>query len=131
MLAGKKKREKQETPILIAAKNGILEMVERILERYPMAIHDVDHQKKNIVLLGVENRQPHICGLLLRKAVLKDTAFRHVDEDGNSALHLVAKLGYSGAYPFAAVQMQWELKWYQVHIYHFHQECDAPFPGVR
>ena len=114
MLAGK--MEKQENPILIAAKNGISEMVERILELFPVAIHDVDHQRKNIVLLAVENRQPHIYELLLRKAVLQDTAFRHVDIDGNSALHLVAKLGNSGAYPFAAVQMQWELKWYQVYI---------------
>ena len=123
MLADKKMMEILKTPILIAAKNGIAEMVERILELFPVAIYDVDHQKKNVVLLAVENKQPHVYELLLRKAdLLKDTAFRHVDIYGNNALHLVAKLGYSKAYPFAAVQMQWEVKWYQVYIYYFHQE---------
>lgn len=118
--------EKQEKPILIAAKNGILEMVERILEIFPVAIHDTDHHKKNIVLLAAEHRQPHLYRQLLRKVSLSfDTAFGHVDEDSNSALHLVAKLGCAGAYPFPAVQMQWELKWYQVlhicHLIHMHE----------
>ncbi|XVF65165.1 hypothetical protein PTKIN_Ptkin09bG0224800 [Pterospermum kingtungense] len=35
------------TPILMAASNGITEMVEKVLEKYPVAIQDVDAENKN------------------------------------------------------------------------------------
>ncbi|KAE8009772.1 hypothetical protein FH972_006188 [Carpinus fangiana] len=107
--------EKRETPILIAAKNGITEIVEKILERFPVAIHDRNVENKNIVLLAVENRQPHVYQLLLKRNILKDSVFRVVDNEGNSALHLAAKLGDYKPWliPGAALQMQWEIKWYE------------------
>lgn len=119
MLADKKKpseMERKETPLLVAAKNGVVEIVERILELFPVAIHDKDYQKKNIVLLAVEYRQPHVYELLVKRKVLKDAVFRHVDRDGNSALHLAAMLGENKPWliPGAALQMQWEIKWYEV-----------------
>lgn len=108
--------EKKETPILIAAKNGVTEMVEKILELFPVAIHDLNAQKKNIVLLAVENRQPHVYQLLLKKKIMKESVFCQVDKDGNSALHLAANLGEYKPWliPGAALQMQWEIKWYEV-----------------
>ncbi|XP_020202013.2 uncharacterized protein LOC109787847 [Cajanus cajan] len=104
----------QETPLLIAAKNGVTEMVEKILELFPVAIHDMDAKKKNIVLLAIENRQPHLYELLLKRKILKESLFRKVDNEGNSALHLAAKLGEYKPWliPGAALQMQWEIKWY-------------------
>ncbi|WJZ95007.1 hypothetical protein VitviT2T_013808 [Vitis vinifera] len=54
----KKDKEKKNTPILIAAKNGVKEMVEKILEVNPVSINDKNEEKKNVVLLAVENRQP-------------------------------------------------------------------------
>ncbi|WJZ90105.1 hypothetical protein VitviT2T_009275 [Vitis vinifera] len=107
--------ERKETPLLVAAKNGVVEIVERILELFPVAIHDKDYQKKNIVLLAVEYRQPHVYELLVKRKVLKDAVFRHVDIDGNSALHLAAMLGENKPWliPGAALQMQWEIKWYE------------------
>ncbi|XVF32516.1 hypothetical protein REPUB_Repub17cG0089300 [Reevesia pubescens] len=119
LAAGEKKKTKdvtkRETPILIAAKSGIAEMVEQILELFPVAIHDMNSEKKNIVLLAVENRQPHVYELLLKKNIMKDSAFRAVDEHGNSALHLAAMLGNHKPWliPGAALQMQWEIKWYE------------------
>ena len=63
-LATEKKRTVEfgnmETPILIAAKNGVKEMVDSILEKFPVAIHDRNKEKKNLVLLAVENRQPEV-----------------------------------------------------------------------
>ncbi|XP_057460450.1 uncharacterized protein LOC130750949 isoform X2 [Actinidia eriantha] len=106
---------KNETAILLAAKNGIKEMVEKILNSFPRAIDDTNTDGKNIVLLAVETRQPHIYKLLLDWKVDNESVFRRVDNDGNSALHLAAKLGnyrpwlVSGA----ALQMQWEYKWYE------------------
>lgn len=118
-MAGKKKlseMEKRETAILIAAKNGVVEIVEKILEHFPVAIHDKNYEKKNIVLLAVQHRQPHVYELLLKRKILKETVFRQVDVDGNSALHLAAKLGENRPWliPGAALQMQWEIKWYEV-----------------
>lgn len=106
----------RETPLLIAAKNGIVEMVDRILELYPVAIHDVNSEKKNIVLLAVENRQPDVYNLLLKREILKESIFHVVDHEGNSALHLAAKSNNRRPWriPGAALQMQWEIKWYEV-----------------
>lgn len=49
-----------EAPMLVAARNGIVEMVEKILQVFPMTILDRDQKDKNIVLLAVENRQSNI-----------------------------------------------------------------------
>lgn len=121
ILAGKKtkkteKVDKKETPILLAAKNGIAEMVREILDRFPVAIQDMNSEHKNMVLLAVENRQPHVYELLLNRKIQKDTVFRIVDKDGNSALHLAAMLRDNLPWhiPGAALQMQWEIKWFDV-----------------
>ncbi|XP_057780910.1 uncharacterized protein LOC130999387 isoform X2 [Salvia miltiorrhiza] len=107
--------EKKETPILIAAKRGVVEMVEGILERFPVAIHDMNVDRKNVVLLAVEHRQPYVYKFLLDWRKMKDTIFRKTDKNGNSALHLAARLGEHKPWliPGAALQMQWELKWFK------------------
>ncbi|KAK7306461.1 hypothetical protein VNO77_44402 [Canavalia gladiata] len=109
-----KKRKMVETPILVAAKNGVTEMVEKILELFPVAAHDMDANKKNIVLLAVENRQTYLYEFLLKRKNLKESIFRKVDNEGNSALHLAAKLGDYKPWliPGEALQMHWEIKWY-------------------
>ncbi|KAG2697016.1 hypothetical protein I3760_07G086400 [Carya illinoinensis] len=105
----------KETPILLAAKNGIAEIVERILEDCPIAINDVNAENKNIVLLAVEYRQPKIYELLRRRYISNESMFRQLDKEENSALHLAAKLGDKQPWriPGAALQMQWENKWYE------------------
>ncbi|CAB4261472.1 unnamed protein product [Prunus armeniaca] len=105
------------TPILIAAKMGVSEMVEKILKKFPVAIHDVDSENKNVALLAIENRQSHVLKLLLmekKKSIAN--LLRQVDIKGNNALHLAAKYGSYRPWhtPGAALQMQWELKWYMV-----------------
>ncbi|XP_057461127.1 uncharacterized protein LOC130751547 [Actinidia eriantha] len=127
---------KNETPILLAAKNGIKEMVEEILNTIPSAINDTNTEGKNIVLLAVECRQTHVYKLLLERMVGNESVFRRVDNEGNSALHLAAKLGnyrpwlVSGA----ALQIQWEYKWYEfvkksmpLHFFiHLNKKGDTP-----
>ncbi|CAN1149535.1 hypothetical protein LINPERHAP2_LOCUS17074 [Linum perenne] len=105
----------RETPILIAAKMGVKEMVQRILETFPVAIHDLDCNNKNVVLLAVENKHVQVFKLLKEKVILKESVFGKVDVDGNSALHLAATFGDSRPWliPGAGLQMQWELKWYK------------------
>ncbi|KAK4441648.1 hypothetical protein Salat_0499700 [Sesamum alatum] len=107
--------DKGETHILVAAKNGVIEMVEKILNIFPMAIQDMNNEQKNIVLLAVENRQPHLYKFLLRLNTMY--IFRQRDRHGNSALHLAAMLPADNIRPWpipgAALQMQWEIKWYE------------------
>ncbi|KAF5463245.1 hypothetical protein F2P56_019174 [Juglans regia] len=118
--AGKKimTKSEPETAILIATKNGVKEIVEKILDLVPVAINDVNAENKNAVLLAVENRQPQIYKLLWERNIPNklDSVFRVVDKKGNSAFHLAAKL--DAAYkpwliPGEALQMQWEMKWYE------------------
>ncbi|XP_015958584.1 uncharacterized protein LOC107482568 isoform X1 [Arachis duranensis] len=105
-----------DSPILIAAKMGITEMVEKILDIFPVAIQDVDSDNKNVVLLAIENRQPHVYNMLNKSDITKESAFRQVDSQGNSALHLAATYRSHKPWrvPGAAMQMQWEYKWYKL-----------------
>ena len=109
------KEEKIETPILLAAKYGIKEMVEKIHKEIPMAINDKSEGKK-IVLLAAKNRQTHVLRELFKKDLVKCKLIHEVDANGNNALHLAAELGEQEPWviPGAALQMQWEIKWYEV-----------------
>ncbi|KAK0607689.1 hypothetical protein LWI29_018644 [Acer saccharum] len=106
---------REETPLLIAAKMGVAEMVEKILNKFPVAVQDMNSENKNIVLLAVENRQTGIYQLLMNRKILGDSVFRQLDNQGNSALHLAATFGEYRPWliPGAALQMQWEIKWYR------------------
>lgn len=98
------------TPILIAAKNGVTEMVETILKLFPIAKYDVDEEKKNIMLLAVEHRQPLLCEFLL-KNIINDSVLYQLDCYGNSALHLAANIvNFQWPVPGASSQMQWEIR---------------------
>lgn len=106
-------------PLLTAAKNGIMEMVKEILKSFPMAIHATS-EGKNIILVAVENKQPHIYQLLSKSKLLENSRtkslFQARDKDNNNVLHLAAKLEehQSWLIPGASLQMQSEIKWYEV-----------------
>ncbi|KAK1554607.1 hypothetical protein Q3G72_014638 [Acer saccharum] len=106
---------REETPLLIAVKMGVAEMVEKILVKFPVAVQDMNSENKNIVLLAVENRQTGIYQLLMNRKIFGDSMFRQLDKQGNSALHLAATFGEYRPWliPGAALQMQWEIKWYR------------------
>ncbi|KAL5542596.1 hypothetical protein UlMin_010306 [Ulmus minor] len=114
----KKKSEekvKRVTSILIAAKMGVAEIVEKILDEFPVAIQDLDSDGKNVVLLAIENRQPHVYNLLMNRKVIKESVFKQVDCEGNSALHLAALFRQHRPWRISgsALQMQWEIKWFK------------------
>ncbi|KAL7172441.1 hypothetical protein ACSBR2_032019 [Camellia fascicularis] len=103
---------KNETPVLIAAKNGIVEIVEEIVGHFPEAIHDINSDGKGMVLLAVENRQTVVFQYLLKRYVLRDTNYHEVDKYGNNALHLAAKIS-DRPWLIPGLKMQWEIKWYE------------------
>ena len=118
LMAGKGETSKlvnTETPVLLAARNGITEMVEQILKEFPLAINDKS-EGKNIVLWAVKNRQPRVLQLLLEYDFVKRRLIDGADTEKNNALHLAAEIGEKKPWliPGAALQMQWEIKWYEV-----------------
>ncbi|RWR75626.1 serine/threonine-protein phosphatase 6 regulatory ankyrin repeat subunit B-like protein [Cinnamomum micranthum f. kanehirae] len=106
---------KEKSPFLVAAKMGVTEMIAEILDKFPVAIDDMNRQKKNAVLLAVENRQPSVYHYLRERYPKKKSIFQKVDNEGNSALHLTASFSQNRPWliPSVALQMQWELKWYK------------------
>ncbi|KAL6338221.1 hypothetical protein AAG906_018480 [Vitis piasezkii] len=68
-----------------------------------------------IAAKNVENRQPEVFEVLVKRNFMRDTVFRAVDNEGNSALHLAAMLRDTLPWhiPGHALQMQWEIKWYK------------------
>ncbi|KAL0456751.1 UNVERIFIED_CONTAM: hypothetical protein Slati_1014300 [Sesamum latifolium] len=105
---------KKDTPLLVAARMGISEMVKKIISTCPVAIQDQDSNGKNVLLLAAENRQTSVFDYLL-KTNLPEYMFHQLDDEGNSILHLAAKLEEFQPWriPGAALQMQWEIKWYK------------------
>ena len=102
--------------MLLATKYGVVEMLSRLFQHFPLAIRDSDQDKKNVVLLAAEYRQPDVYEFLLKKKTQIETLFRAVDKNGDSALHLAARLQTHKSWRITgvALQMQWEAKWYQV-----------------
>ena len=116
--AGRERKIRTETAIVRAAKFGIAEIIEKILDRFSLAIYDQDEHQKNVVLLAVENRHLQVYKLLIERYERKHIIFQKVDQKGNTALHYAAMYNQDHTKPWpvpgAALQMQWEIKWHEV-----------------
>ncbi|XP_038887507.1 uncharacterized protein LOC120077630 isoform X2 [Benincasa hispida] len=101
---------RKDSAMLLAAKNGVVEMVSKIYEKFPLAIRDSNRDQKNVVLLAAEYRQPDVYKFLLKKKNHLEPLFRAVDRNGDSALHLAARLKTRNSWRIkgAALQMQLE-----------------------
>lgn len=79
-----------------------------------MAIHDMDLEQKNIIMLAAEHRQPEIYMIFLKRKT--ESWLGKVDVEGNTVLHLAAKHQDNQPLliPGAALQMQREIKWFKV-----------------
>ncbi|KAM3337550.1 hypothetical protein P3S68_031875 [Capsicum galapagoense] len=104
----------KETPLLVASKMGIVEMVRRILKKFPIAIQDTDSEEKNILLLAVEHRQTMVYNWLI-EGKYPESVFSQEDKHGNNALHIAAKYQNLEVWciPGKALQLQGEWKWYK------------------
>lgn len=113
-----------ETVILVAARHGIVEMVNEIISHLPSAIHETNSEKKNVLLVAVENRQTLVVEALKDRFGVKETRsvldnlIIGVDEHECTVLHLAATLTDKGwRIPGAALQMMWHIKWFQVYAF--------------
>jgi len=131
-----KKIDKTETAFLVAARNGIVEMVNEILNRIPSVIHNTNSHKENVLLVAVMNRQPFVVENLKMKMQSKPEVWNNlaltVDENENTILHWAAYAPGGDKSPQiagSALQMMWDIKWFQVYTnkcyfeLSTHQDC--------
>ncbi|KAK7316748.1 hypothetical protein RJT34_00433 [Clitoria ternatea] len=113
------KVDKMETSFLVAAKNGTLKILKKLHSTIHSCIHDTTSDGENVLLVAVKNRQPLVVEFL--KNDLAEHQFDNlicgVDNQGNTALHLAAgavnSKGKTWQIAGAAMQMTWDIKWYQ------------------
>nr|POF21886.1 ankyrin repeat-containing protein [Quercus suber] len=118
--------------VLLAAKNRQTHVL-RVLFKHDFVkcklIHEVDANGNNALHLAAElgeqepwvipgaalQMQWEIKWVLFKHDFVKCKLIHEVDANGNNALHLAAELGEQEPWviPGAALQMQWEIKWYE------------------
>jgi len=132
-ISAKPKREKaileSETAILTAARNGIVEIVEKLITKIPSSIYEVNMENRNVLLVAVENKRTNVVEALRKhfekcnKMAIFDTLIQGVDKEENTVLHLAATRSDRDRYiSSAALQMMWHIKWFEVFILFFHSD---------
>lgn len=104
--------------ILKAAELGVHEVVEAIVETFPIAVYCSEGSTKRFFFhMAVENRCEKVFNLIYQMSDHKYQFSTMTDYSGDSLLHMVARLApphklnlVSGA----ALQMQRELQWFKV-----------------
>ncbi|XP_028054196.1 uncharacterized protein LOC114258438 isoform X3 [Camellia sinensis] len=109
-------RSLARSPLLVAAKLGIHEIIEEIVNSLPRAILARDFENRNIFQLAVIKRHENVFNLLYQMGEYKQYITRLEDDNGNTLLHLVgnkAPIEKLSVVPGAALQMQRELQWFK------------------
>ncbi|XP_023524521.1 uncharacterized protein LOC111788414 [Cucurbita pepo subsp. pepo] len=102
----------QETPLLLAAARGILEVVERIVEAHPQAVDYVTTQDRNILHVIIAHRQLNIFEWIKTRDLLVHRLARRIDLLGYTVLHHVGITNFlSQSAHGPAIQLQQELDW--------------------
>ncbi|KAJ4717033.1 putative Ankyrin repeat family protein [Melia azedarach] len=113
----KKKRSSTEAPIFMAASNGIIEIINVILDKYPQAVDYVSDYGQNMLNATVMHRRWMIFERIMRleEETVQKLAAR-IDNFGNTLLHHVADMRYyRGGIRFGpALEFQEELQWFEV-----------------
>ncbi|MED6134967.1 hypothetical protein PIB30_041939 [Stylosanthes scabra] len=99
------------TPLLMAACNGILEIVEVIIHFHPQSIEHVSDDEQNILYMAVKHRQLEVFRLLKKLKMVRRLAGK-IDKLGNTVLHYTAEF-QGGHQPGYALQLQEELHWFE------------------
>ncbi|XP_010666480.2 uncharacterized protein LOC104883631 isoform X1 [Beta vulgaris subsp. vulgaris] len=80
-----------ETPLLMAARTGCIEVVRLILEKYPEAVDHLNENQENVLHVAVKNRNMEVFDLVREKRPSTSRGLiRAVNKQDNSILHLVS-----------------------------------------
>lgn len=105
-----------ETPLILATKSGIVEIVEEILRLYPQAVEHVDDEGRNVLHVAIKYRELKIFELVTKMEVPMKRLVRKIDNEGNSILHTVGikrKDFVSEKMEGPAFLLQEELLWFE------------------
>jgi hypothetical protein len=107
-----------ESPLLSAARNGIIEIVKVILELYPESIEVINGRDENIFHLVVRYRWKKILDFLQNLPAPTSRLMRRFNCDSDSILHQAAYLRVRQLRdrPGEALRMQSEIQWFEVLI---------------
>ncbi|KAL2341021.1 hypothetical protein Fmac_008961 [Flemingia macrophylla] len=98
------------TPLLMAACNGITEIVELIIHFNPHSIEHVNEDEQNILYMAVRHRQKKVYRILKKLKMVRSLAGK-IDKESNTVLHYTAEF-QGGSQPGYAMQLQEELHWF-------------------
>ncbi|XP_021833035.1 uncharacterized protein LOC110772860 [Prunus avium] len=113
--------DRNHTPLLIAARNGISEIVKKMLELHPQSVeaHDIDEQQ-NILHVAIMHRWMEIFKLIKKSKSITSRMAMKIDNNGNTILHQAATMVYYSAdtqrLGGPALQLQDELRWMAVSV---------------
>jgi len=114
--------DKKETAFLAAAKNGIVEIVFKLQDKVPSAVHETNSNNENVLLVAVKNRQTNVVEVLMKNfdKELFHSLILQVDNRENTVLHLAAGTSsnqWTRERVGTTIQMIWDIKWYEVCIF--------------
>ncbi|KAK7385830.1 hypothetical protein VNO78_31729 [Psophocarpus tetragonolobus] len=110
----------KDSPFLLAAGNGIVEMVKGILIKVPSVIHETNSQEENVLLVAVRNKKPLVVKALKNNfesdKEVWNTLTLGLDKNGQTILHKAASApGNDKPWQISgsALQMMWDVNWFQ------------------
>ncbi|KAK7395276.1 hypothetical protein VNO78_15827 [Psophocarpus tetragonolobus] len=109
----KKTKGMWETPLLLAAASGIVEVVKQIVDKYPEAISYVNEDGLNILHVAITHRQSRIYEYIESSPAFASLKPR-ISKYKRTILHQAASMDYYREEALAGVayQLQSELEWY-------------------
>ncbi|KAI8556570.1 hypothetical protein RHMOL_Rhmol05G0264000 [Rhododendron molle] len=108
----------RRNPLLQAAENGIQELVEEILGKFPEAAYCVDSYGKNIFHIAVEKKDERMYWFLKKNVARKEGMMAALDHRRNSILHFATKPGANPRVLLGSVnQMAWDVYWFKLVYY--------------
>ncbi|GLU15510.1 hypothetical protein SLE2022_319910 [Rubroshorea leprosula] len=103
-----------DTPLIIAARTGITEIVAEIIKVYPQALEHVTRSGQNILHVAILHRNHIFDRIMSEKEVVKRLVWG-IDNDGDTILHKAACTEYysGGTTSTAALKLEEELRWFR------------------
>ncbi|XP_057467537.1 ankyrin repeat-containing protein NPR4-like isoform X4 [Actinidia eriantha] len=105
-----------KVPLFKAAKLGVHEVVEEIVDSFPSLVWATDSNEYSIFHHAIVQRHENVYNLLYQMSEHKRFMTYFRDNDNNTKLHLAGKLAPQNKLnlvPGAALQMQRELQWFE------------------
>lgn len=92
--------------------------MDMLKDKIGSVIFDTNFLNENALLVAVKNRQPHVIDHLKMFHITEifDNLNLQVDKNKNTMLHLAAYSQNTWRISGVALQMMWDIKWYQVHL---------------